>query len=176
MKKTLILTVLLTGVLVLGFAQTALSGTYRYSANAYITFTGSYFTGSWNRTDTMSGTFSISGNRLTLNITDGTKARNTWTWTVVDANTLRDQDGDSWRKEGNSNSTDTVVWSYTDEVEDLINNYYLKDNPNFKLTYVYTPTDQFESRLPLMLKGKKQKRRLLPISDSRQAPSLAYNL
>jgi len=100
MKKVLILTVMLTGVLALGFAQTALSGTYRYSANAYITFTGSNFTGSWNRTDTMSGTFSISGNRLTLNITGGTKARNTWTWTIVDANTLRDQDGDSWRKEG----------------------------------------------------------------------------
>jgi len=100
MKKVLILTVMLAGVTALGFSQTTLSGTYRYSANAYITFTGSNFTGSWNRTSTMSGTFSVSGSRLTLNITGGTLARNTWTWTVVDANTLRDQDGDSWRKEG----------------------------------------------------------------------------
>jgi len=50
---------------------------------------------------------------------------------------------------------DTVVWSFTDEVEGLINNYYLKDNPDFKLTYVYTPTDQFESRLdPVLAAGK----------------------
>jgi len=48
-----------------------------------------------------------------------------------------------------------VVWSFTDEVEGLINNYYLKDNPDFKLTYVYTPTDQFESRLdPVLSVGK----------------------
>ena len=100
MKKRLLFFVMLVGVLVLGFAQTALSGTYRYSANAYITFTGNNFTGSWNRTSTMSGTYSVSGTRLTLNITGGTVGRNTWNWTIVDANTLRDQDGDNWRKEG----------------------------------------------------------------------------
>ena len=48
-----------------------------------------------------------------------------------------------------------VVWSFTDEVEGLVKNYYLKDNPDFKLTYVYTPTDQFESRLdPVLAVGK----------------------
>jgi len=99
MKKVLILTVLLVSVLALGFAQTALSGTYRYSTNAYITFTGGNFTGSWNAATPISGTYSVSGSRLTLNITGGPRARNTWTWTIVDANTLRDQDGDSWRKE-----------------------------------------------------------------------------
>jgi len=77
MKKRFICMVMLTNVLILGFAQTALSGTYRYSANAYITFTGSAFTGQWNRTSTMSDTYSVSGNRLTLNITGGTLARNT---------------------------------------------------------------------------------------------------
>jgi len=52
-------------------------------------------------------------------------------------------------------SADTVVWSFTDEVEGLIKNYYLKDNPDFKLTYVYTPTDQFESRLdPVLSAGR----------------------
>jgi ABC-type glycerol-3-phosphate transport system substrate-binding protein len=48
-----------------------------------------------------------------------------------------------------------VVWSFTDEVEGLIKNYYLKDNPKFKLKYVYTPTDQFEGRLdPVLSVGK----------------------
>jgi len=48
-----------------------------------------------------------------------------------------------------------VVWSFTDEVEGLIKNYYLKDNPDFKLKYVYTPTDQFESRLdPVLSVGR----------------------
>jgi len=48
-----------------------------------------------------------------------------------------------------------VVWSFTDEVEGLINNYFLKDNPVFKLKYVYTPTEQFESRLdPVLAVGK----------------------
>jgi len=102
MKKVLILTVMLVSVLASGFAQTALSGTYRYSTNAAITFTGNNFTGSWNANTPISGTYSVSGSRLTLNITGGPRARNTWTWTVVDANTLRDQDGDSWRKEGGS--------------------------------------------------------------------------
>jgi hypothetical protein len=98
MKRT-IFVVLLMGVLTLSFAQTSLSGTYRYSTNAYITFTGNSFTGSWNSSSTMSGTYSVLGTRLTLNITGGTLARNTWTWTIVDANTLRDQDGDRWNKE-----------------------------------------------------------------------------
>jgi len=79
--------------------RTAVSGSYRYSTNTYITFTGSNFTGSWNASTPISGTFSVSGSMLTLNITGGPRARNTWTWTIVDANTLRDQDGDSWRKE-----------------------------------------------------------------------------
>ena len=100
MKRGLIFLVMLTSVLVLGFAQSALSGTYRYSANAYITFTGNNFSGSWNRTSTMSGTYSVSGTRLTLNITGGTVGRNTWNWTIVDANTLRDQNSNNWRKEG----------------------------------------------------------------------------
>jgi len=99
MKKGLIFTVMLVAVLALGYSQTALSGTYRFSTNAYITFTGNAFTGLWNAKTPISGTYSVSGSRLTLTITSGPKARNTWTWTITDANTLRDQDGDTWKKE-----------------------------------------------------------------------------
>jgi len=98
-KRVFFLTVLLVSVLALGFAQTAVSGTYRYSANASITFTGSDFTGSWNANTPISGEYFVSGSRLTLYIRGGPRAWNTWTWTIVDANTLKDQDGDSWRKE-----------------------------------------------------------------------------
>jgi len=104
MKKAAIFTVMLVGVLALGFSQTALSGTYRYSTNAYITFTGNAYTGSWNATTPMSGTYSVSGTRLTLTITNGPKASNKWVWTITDANTLRDQDGDTWKKEGTGGS------------------------------------------------------------------------
>jgi len=107
MKKGLIFTVMLVGVLVLGFAQTALSGTYRYGAVSYINFTGNTFNGSWG-SSTMSGMYSVSGTRLTLNITGGTVGRNTWNWTIVDANTLRDQDGDNWRKEGGGSAQNST--------------------------------------------------------------------
>ena len=96
MKKSLIITAMLLNVLALGYSQSVLSGTYRYSANAYITFTGSAFTGTWNSTTPISGTYTISGSRLTLSITGGPKSPNTWVWTIVDANSLRDQGGDSW--------------------------------------------------------------------------------
>ena len=97
MKRGLIFLAMLVSVLALGFAQNV-SGTYRYSETYYITFTGNAFTGSWGN-NSMSGTYTVSGNILTLNITSGTVGRNTWNWTIADANTIRDQDGDSWRKE-----------------------------------------------------------------------------
>jgi len=158
MKRVLILTVMLVSILALGFSQNTLSGMYRYNENNYITFTGNNFDGHWGSTNTMSGTFSVSGSRLTLNITGGTLARKTWTWTVVDANTIRDQDGDNWRKEGGSAQAAgdrLTVWSFTDEVEGLINNYFRRDNSAIQIDYVYTPTDQFESRLdPVLAAGR----------------------
>jgi len=121
MKKILILTVMLLSVLALGFAlgesegsgtQTgsggSLSGTYRCSATAYITFTGSNFTGAWGRDIPFSGTYSVSGSRLTLNITGGPRARSSMNWTVVNATTLRDQDTDIWNKEGGGTQTTTT--------------------------------------------------------------------
>jgi ABC-type amino acid transport substrate-binding protein/ABC-type glycerol-3-phosphate transport system substrate-binding protein len=70
------------------------------------------------------------------------------------------QDGDNWRKERGASvnppaNDGLVVWSFTDEVEGIINNYYRRDNPSRRLTYVYTPTDQFESRLdPVLSAGR----------------------
>jgi len=119
MKKMFVFIVMLVGVLALGYSQTALSGTYRYSTNAYVTFTGNAFTGLWNAKTPMSGTYSVSGSRLTLTITGGPKARNTWAWTVVDANTLKDQDGDTWKKEETGG---TVQARTTPPVEWNVNN------------------------------------------------------
>ena len=159
MKKVIICLVLLVSVLVLGFAQSALSGIYRYNSDYYISFAGNNFTGSWGGSS-MSGTYSVSGSRLTLNITGGAVGRNTWNWTIVNASTIRDQDGDDWRKEGGSSvnppaNDGLVVWSFTDEVEGIINNYYRRDNPSVRLRYEYTPTDQFERRLdPVLASGR----------------------
>jgi len=107
MKKVLIFTVMLLSILVLGYAQSALSGTYRYDTSYYITFTGNNFTGAYG-SFTMSGTYSVSGNRLTINITGGTQARNTWNWTIVDMNTLKDTDGDNWKRNSDSSQVPAV--------------------------------------------------------------------
>ena len=150
---------MLVSVLISGFAQSTLSGIYRYDADYYISFAGNAFTGSWGGSS-MSGTYSVSGSRLTLNITGGAVGRNTWNWTIVNASTIRDQDGDDWRKEGGSSvnppaNDGLVVWSFTDEVEGIINNYYRRDNPSVRLRYEYTPTDQFERRLdPVLASGR----------------------
>jgi hypothetical protein len=106
MKKGFILTVLLLGVAVLAYSQTTLTGTYRYgTTNATITFSGNSFRGQWNKDTPISGQYAISGSRLTLNITSGPKVRESWAWTVVDSNTLRDQDGDIWKREGSGSTS-----------------------------------------------------------------------
>jgi hypothetical protein len=100
MKKGIIVTLMLTGVFVQAFSQSNLSGSsYRFSPNAYVAFTDNSFSGSWNKDTPMSGTYSVAGGKLTLNITSGPKAKNSWVWTIVNANTLKDQDGDTWSKE-----------------------------------------------------------------------------
>jgi len=55
------------------------------------------------------------------------------------------------------------VWSFTDEMEQMVNNYYKPAHPDVAVDYVYTPTDQFTNRLDSALasgqtterKGKK---------------------
>jgi len=112
MKKVLILTAILAGALILGCVSQArssgsqaqsggsnvaaplfdLSGSTYTSADgrdSYISFiTGNNFTGSY-RGKTMSGTYSISGYRLTINITGGTLGRDTWEWVIMDEETAR---------------------------------------------------------------------------------------
>jgi ABC-type glycerol-3-phosphate transport system substrate-binding protein len=48
-----------------------------------------------------------------------------------------------------------VIWSFTDEVEGLVMNYYTKAFPDVKISYSFTPTDQFENRLdPVLRTGR----------------------
>jgi len=48
-----------------------------------------------------------------------------------------------------------VVWSFTDELEGMINNYYKPAHPGVKIKYTLTPTEQFPSRLdPVLQSGR----------------------
>ncbi|MCL2238157.1 MAG: ABC transporter substrate-binding protein [Treponema sp.] len=48
-----------------------------------------------------------------------------------------------------------TVWSFTDELENMINNYYKRSFPNVRINYSLTPTEQFEARLdPVLASGR----------------------
>ncbi|MCL2764813.1 MAG: ABC transporter substrate-binding protein [Treponema sp.] len=48
-----------------------------------------------------------------------------------------------------------VVWSFTDELENMINNYYRIAFPDVKINYSLTPSDNFETRLdPVLATGR----------------------
>jgi len=48
----------------------------------------------------------------------------------------------------NANNTGEItVWSFTDEVETMIFNYYIKAFPNVKINYSQTSTEKFEERI-----------------------------
>ena len=48
-----------------------------------------------------------------------------------------------------------VIWSFTDEVEGLVMNYYAKEFPGVKITYSFSPTDEFENKLdPVLASGR----------------------
>ena len=72
-----------------------LSGTYNYSSNDLITFSGSNFT-LRTTSNTYTGTYSVSGNALTLSGHGSTISWIRDTWIITDSNTLRDSDGDLW--------------------------------------------------------------------------------
>jgi len=48
-----------------------------------------------------------------------------------------------------------TVWSFTDELDNIINNYFSRARPNIRINYSLTPTEQFTSRLdPLLASGR----------------------
>jgi len=56
-----------------------------------------------------------------------------------------------------SNGDKLVVWTFTDELQKIINNYYLKDNPDlgYEIEIVIVPTEQYQQKLdPVLGAGK----------------------
>ena len=48
-----------------------------------------------------------------------------------------------------------VIWSFTDELEDMVVNYYAKAFPDVEIDYSLTPTDQFTNKLdPVLASGR----------------------
>jgi ABC-type glycerol-3-phosphate transport system substrate-binding protein len=48
-----------------------------------------------------------------------------------------------------------IVWSFTDELGNMLNNYYAPAFPDVKFTYSMTPTEQFPNRLdPVLASGR----------------------
>jgi hypothetical protein len=94
------------GNIAAGGASAAISGTYTYGRDTSITFTGNNFTLVVSNT-TIQGTFSVSGSSLTL---AGHNRNEGWIrgpWEIVNDNTLRDSDGDIWRKQAALSGTFT---------------------------------------------------------------------
>lgn len=51
-------------------------------------------------------------------------------------------------------SNTLVVWSFTDEIENLLNDYYKPVHPDVEIEYGFTPFDQFTSKLdPVLASG-----------------------
>jgi len=56
---------------------------------------------------------------------------------------------------GCSKQDGLVVWSFTDELENMTKNYYMKAFPDVKINYSLTPSDQFENKLdPVLQSGR----------------------
>ena len=96
--KRVILCLFLVVLTATVFAQNVtITGTFSYNGSADYTFvfSGNRFNGTWGG-DRISGTFTISGNRMTVRVTEWDDK---WTWTIRSENHLVDQDGDDWYKE-----------------------------------------------------------------------------
>jgi len=76
-----------------------LSGTYVFGGSDSITFSGNNFTIRLTSGATVTGTFTVSGNTFTLAGHGNTTPWIMGTWTIIDSNTIRDSDGDIWRKQ-----------------------------------------------------------------------------
>ena len=113
MKRTGVLflfaLLLIAGVVEGQSGNTAPSGAYSVQGQERdysITFSGKDFTGSWEGVS-ISGTFSVSRSNLTLNLKGASRGiPSKMNWTIVDANTLKDHDGDVWRKGGRDQGRD----------------------------------------------------------------------
>ncbi|MDR0760509.1 MAG: carbohydrate ABC transporter substrate-binding protein, partial [Treponema sp.] len=46
-----------------------------------------------------------------------------------------------------------TVWSFTDELDGMINKYYKPSHPDIKVEYSMTPTDQFTNKLNPVLQA-----------------------
>lgn len=52
------------------------------------------------------------------------------------------------------NEKTLVIWSFTDELQSMVDNYYSKDHSDVKIEYSLTPTDQFPNKLdPVLASG-----------------------
>jgi ABC-type glycerol-3-phosphate transport system substrate-binding protein len=48
-----------------------------------------------------------------------------------------------------------VVWSFTDEIGNMVNNYYKGDHPGMEVEYSQTPSDQFQAKIdPVLATGQ----------------------
>ncbi|MDR2491520.1 MAG: ABC transporter substrate-binding protein [Spirochaetaceae bacterium] len=58
-------------------------------------------------------------------------------------------------KSGPADPNKLVVWSFTDEVDNMIKKYYQPAHPDMKIDYTLTPTEQFPNKLdPVLASGQ----------------------
>jgi ABC-type glycerol-3-phosphate transport system substrate-binding protein len=56
---------------------------------------------------------------------------------------------------GSANSGNLIVWSFTDEIGNMVNNYYGPAHPGVTIDYSLTPTEQFPNKLdPVLASGQ----------------------
>ena len=75
-----------------------LSGTYNYNQLLFITFNGNNFSLRVADAGTFTGRVTVSGNTFTLTNHDFDAEFMTGRWTIIDSDTIRDSDGDLWRR------------------------------------------------------------------------------
>ncbi len=62
--------------------------------------------------------------------------------------------GGAKKASGKAEAKKLVVWSFTDELQNMIEGYYSKDHPDVQVDYSLTPTDQFPNKLdPVLASG-----------------------
>jgi len=72
---------------------------------------------------------------------------------VVGCGGSKDSSAVSSSTSGKKDSSNLVVWSFTDELKGMIDNYYTPAHPDVKVEYSMTPTDQFPNKLDPVLQS-----------------------